>query len=60
MFGFIESEIVFGEYVFNLDLCQILNENYKCEFETKLSKYGYIFNGYYPSPYSTHSSYNNT
>ena len=50
MFGFIPSEIVFGEYV---DLCKILNENYKCKFETELSKYGDIFNGYYSPPYST-------
>ena len=47
MFGFIASEIVFGEYVFNVDLCKILNENCKCEFETD------IFNGHYPPSYST-------
>ena len=53
LFGFISCKIVFDEYVFNVDLCKILNENYKCEFETELLKYGDIFNGYYPRLYST-------
>ena len=52
-FGFVAFEIVFGEFVFNVDLCKILNENYKCEFETEFSKYDDIFNGYYPPPHST-------